>query len=505
MKTTLGMVCLITFLAIATEVNSATWYTSPTGSGTTCSEASPCTLTYTINTKSASGDTIIVTPGSYSGGFTLNKTNVTITSTPAVISALGTFNRGIPGGTDSRPVITGTFTISASGVTISYLAIKIKSGSRSDDMTTGIQVNGENAIIDHCHIYNGGQGIRISRGRLVTIEYCLIDQLGPRGTDFDTHGIATCRTSTNATSWSEAITVRHNTIHDTGGDSFQDQSACTDYGCSGPLNYVIIDDNEFYDNDEQCIDVKGGNYIRISNNDFHDTDSVLIISTTPTDDCPGAKSGGDYWEIYNNRLHDNDDGAIATVSGGNISCSNWKVYNNLIYHTARSPGYNSCAVVIACSGTNAIYENTFYQNKRTSGSTNVGGLAACTNGSQVRNNLFYDNGAQYGNIASSFHECSSSGTPSYNYVYPSSPGQAGTNAITSSNPGMNNPASGDFTLTSTSVCKDAGTTLASPYDVDYAGISRPQDSAWDMGAYEHRSGGSDIPPAPRNLNVIQNP
>lgn len=45
----------------------ATYYASPTGSGTTCSEASPCAAVYTIATKASSGDTVYLRGGSYTG------------------------------------------------------------------------------------------------------------------------------------------------------------------------------------------------------------------------------------------------------------------------------------------------------------------------------------------------------------------------------------------------------------------------------------------------------
>jgi hypothetical protein len=50
---------------------------------------------------------------------------------------------------------------------------------------------------------------------------------------------------------------------------------------------------------------------------------------------------------------------------------------------------------------------------------------------------------------------------------------------------------------------DHGTTLGTPYNIDYLGTSRPQGSAWDIGAYEYSSGSSDTTPpaAPSGLAV----
>jgi hypothetical protein len=370
-------------------------------------------------------------------------------------------------------------------------------------MPTGINVTAENTVISHCEIFNGGQGIRIYVGRLVTVEYCHIHALGLRGTNWDVHGIAVQRQSAAATGWADGIKIQYNTIHDTGGDSVQDQSACLDYGGAGALKYLIIDNNEAYDNDEQCVDIKGGQYIRISNNDFHNTSSVLIINTTPTDDCVNARAAASTgWEIFNNRLHDNADGAIETNTGGLKMCTAWKVYNNLIYKTTTSPLYNGIAVNLCDDSATTFYNNTLYQNKRTSGSTKTGGLAACTNGSNVKNNIFYDNGSEsgsYGNIASSYYNCgSASGTPDYNYVYPTTNGQTGNHAITNSNPGFTNAGLGSFSLLSSSVNRLAGTSLGSPYNADFAGTPRPQGTAWDLGAFEY---GGIAPLAPVIKNI----
>ena len=58
----------------------------------------------------------------------------------------------------------------------------------------------------------------------------------------------------------------------------------------------------------------------------------------------------------------------------------------------------------------------------------------------------------------------------------------------------------DFHLQSNSPAIDKGTSLTSPYDTDKDGVSRPQGSGWDMGAYEVPAGGS-IPVAPSDLKI----
>jgi hypothetical protein len=63
-----------------------------------------------------------------------------------------------------------------------------------------------------------------------------------------------------------------------------------------------------------------------------------------------------------------------------------------------------------------------------------------------------------------------------------------------------NPGSGDFRLKTGSPAIDAGAALGSPYNIDYAGLTRPQPAggAWDAGAYGKQrlesSGGVGAPP-----------
>jgi hypothetical protein len=49
------------------SADAATYYASPSGSGTTCSSASPCALNYTINTRAVAGDAVLLKDGIYTG------------------------------------------------------------------------------------------------------------------------------------------------------------------------------------------------------------------------------------------------------------------------------------------------------------------------------------------------------------------------------------------------------------------------------------------------------
>lgn len=70
----------------------------------------------------------------------------------------------------------------------------------------------------------------------------------------------------------------------------------------------------------------------------------------------------------------------------------------------------------------------------------------------------------------------------------------------------------DLMPSSSSPVVDVGATLGSPYNVDFAGTSRPQGSAYDIGAMEYTTGGgggsasgpysSGIGPVPRNAGAV---
>src|SRR5437660_242512 len=98
-RTDLTALTVLTVLTcMAVTVQAATWYASapdstPPASGTACMLASPCPFNYALGTKGASGDTIVLLPGTYSDtGKTLSYP-VTITGNSPQLNAL-TFLRG---------------------------------------------------------------------------------------------------------------------------------------------------------------------------------------------------------------------------------------------------------------------------------------------------------------------------------------------------------------------------------------------------------------------------
>jgi hypothetical protein len=503
-KTQRRLLRLVPFTMIAAlaaaPAMAGTYYASPNGSSTTScgTQASPCALSYALSSKVVAGDTVLLTAGTYSGSITLTGTkhqNLTLTADPSIVSALGTFTRGIPSGTDNRPLIAGRIQVSASGARVSYLKVRQQTSPFDGGYDGVIGVSAENVTIDHNDVWNGNQGIQVNVKRLVTVRDNHVHDLGSMTSSEDTHGVTICGSGTMASGWTEAITVANNSIHNVGGDAVQEM---TNAYCSGTFRFLVISNNHLYGNQEQGFDSKGTQDLRFFGNDVHDNKEGGIIATN--DPVVVSKSR---WEIYNNRIHDHDNYAIAWAQSQN--CDTWLIYNNLIYNNTRRPGYNYSAVQMCGDSASKFYNNVVYNNTD-SGGTHSGGVADFGSGAGITNNIFFNNGLgsdDYGAIRNTSGE--DSGTPSNNYIYPVK-GKTGSGVtstcMTSGNcPGFANIAAYDFHLISGSPAIDRGLTLLSLFSLDADGLLRLL--SWDLGAYEYHGGSSTTVAAPTNVRIVK--
>jgi len=491
----------------ATSAHASSWWVSVSGaSSSSCGASSaPCSLSYALSSKAVAGDTLILTAGTYSP-FKLsasNHQNLKITGDPQIISDLGTFTRGIPSGTDNRPTISGRIDVSAAGASVSYLRIKGGSSPFDGSYDGVIGVSAERVTLDHNELWNGNQGIQVNVKRLVTINQNHIHNLGSMSSSEDTHGVAICGNGTIAAGWSEAITISNNSIHDAGGDAVQEM---TNAYCSGTFQYLVIANNDLYNNQEQGFDSKGTSDVKIYGNNIYNNGEGGIVATN--DPVVVSKMR---WEIYNNRIHDHQQYAINWAQ--NQNCGAWTIYNNLIYNNVKSPAYNEPAVSLCGDAATKVYNNVFYNNTDTSGANKTGGIKDWGSGAGIINNIFYNNGTgsnDHGAIWSLSGE--DSGTPSYNYIYPTTCGsgscKTGTNVksscyATGNCPGFVNIAAGDFRLLSGSPAVNAGTVLGVTFSIDIEGSTRGLDGAWDLGAYEFGGGVvSGVPGAPTGLHLV---
>lgn len=193
-----------------------------------------------------------------------------------------------------------------------------------------------------------------------------------------------------------------------------------------------------------------------------------------------------YFYIWNNILHSTPAGAIDPQG----TVEYWWIWNNIIYNNCRYPRWNGGAVQID-GGTNmTVVHNTIYncaENANGATTRQTSGLFAPGAASNIiKNNIFWNNGDDgvndYGNI-----QAGGSADIDYNYVYPTSPGQTGTNAVTDADPKFVN-AGVDFHLESDSPCIGTATPLADSGiftpTLDKDGVTR-DGSTPDIGAYEY--------------------
>jgi hypothetical protein len=236
-----------------------------------------------------------------------------------------------------------------------------------------------------------------------------------------------------------------------------------------------------------------GNYLKIYGNEF------INVGDSHIDyDCYNNQTPHDVW-IYNNLFH------IVQVidpypeyfrlynSSGNVltSITNFKILNNtFVDNIGMDNGIPTGFVTVRFNG--------FGKNSNPTGS-----------GNEIKNNIFYNcgNGSQYQNIyisaSTGFTEASFSFDANvyYNstkapYIYYNGVNHPASSWVASKEPygktseptfvgyspkNMNN----NFHLASTdNVAKDAGVSLSNYFNTDKDGITRPQGSAWNIGAYE---------------------
>jgi parallel beta-helix repeat protein len=230
------------------------------------------------------------------------------------------------------------------------------------------------------------------------------------------------------------ITLLTNTIHHTGWAT--STGHCIYH--EGATN-TLIEGNEIYDCYKNGIQIYSGSY-------------------------PTPRSDGTI--VRGNRIHDcgltdssSSSGGIILGSGtGNVA------YNNLIYGNKFGirVDYHATQTVVA--------NNTIY------GQTATGlyvGAASGTDNTQtaLTNNIVYGNGTM-------ILDAGSGTTFTTNLC-----DTTGTGCASAGNPLFVNSSTGDFHLQAGSPAIDQGTTLAT-VTTDYAGVTRPQGSAYDIGAYE---------------------
>ena len=245
-----------------------------------------------------------------------------------------------------------------------------------------------------------------------------------------------------------------------------------------PPDSVVISDN-YFNNGSSNIKVASMTNATVSGNYF-DGNWSSSGNHGQQIEAGGTASG---WLLFNNTFKDSAVYVIGTHYTGN---DGWKIYNNIVIGGSFTAVFGNAD----SSTADAIKQWEVHHNTvsgATCGSRGflfVGDLSdQATNHSHAYNNLFYNSTTP---IMSNAGKTADGIIHNYNaYIDVDSYTDEANKQTGTGNP-FTDSAAGDYTLKSGTVPIDHGDTLAADYDDDKAGVTRPQGSAWDIGAYEYR-------------------
>jgi len=519
-------IAILAWLAIFSGAAAAsTWHVATTGTNNSgCGSASsPCaTLQYVLSSKGdISGDTIEIGPGTYSGDVDItngtNHNNITITTSAAVKTALGTFTRGIPSGTDNRPFFSsGTWTIdNATGVTVEYMRIRYASSPASGWGSWAFALHQPGQTIRYSELWNGTALAIFTIGPYTFSQLYLHDSGRADGDDPDTHTMFMCRNSgcggargSDATSWSQGTLVEYSTF---GGESDGDQiQLSTGDDASGRDSYIEVSHVDFTGTvDEQIFDTKGSNYVKIHDSNFLSTTGRSSYTLSQAIDCVASDlSSSNFW-VWNNTFKQSGSNLYNIIeSGHNQSDNNWWIWNN-VFHTQGSRSHASGDIQMVGSWGGTFGHLTFVHNtvidESGSGGVNFAMISAERSDTVIRNNIFYRVFQTNGDSGGIWSGNGNNATVSHNYFDTSGcPGSCtnGSNAVITATSPFTDAATGDYTVRAGAAVIDAGYTglvddgFFTP-SLDKNG--QPRDSSPDIGAYEAATG---VPSAPTNVGVV---
>lgn len=268
------------------------------------------------------------------------------------------------------------------------------------------------------------------------------------------------------------------------------------------LRDSVIRKNWIHHNVNQGIQGNGGIRVVFDRNKInHNGNFASCASGGLCNQSHGLYLHGQSYTITNNLIYDNlgygiqQNGADTSVYSSAIhagpefaGAKNWLIANNTIAYEA-----NRAGMVVwgsACDNT-VIQNNIFYENGVKLPSYSVYGIAftgaSGSTGIVIRNNLGYASGSG----ASAFLGSGASYTQSGNIVNSVQPKFVNAPSTL--------PSSPNFSLTSGSPAIDRGGALSASR-ISYTGTTRPQLSAYDIGAYEYYGSSTQLA-APTSLQA----
>jgi parallel beta-helix repeat protein len=442
-------------LFVPRTVFASTYYTSLGGSGSTCSEASPCSLSNGY-AKLAGGDTLYLRGGTYTQPVSLNRSGTS--SAPLTVMAYPGEHVKIAPTTSPSSTYDPALSISGSYNVVKNLEVTYPAAK-------GIQLSGSNNTLDGLDVHT-----------VETIALMVDNEVG------NTHYPEKCKYNT----------VLNSSFHEAQSSGIQ----------------VRCPHNTFIGNDV---------YHNVLFNDCPGGGGGCISNWPGNFSLDGPDGDASFTIVRNNNVHEGYAEGILGMSANNCTIegnivwdnlheniyfdhsSNSTISNNFVYYTTNKeywlqPEHPQCGIEFANEvdqpGTIGhdlkIYNNII---------VNAGwGIASITSGKNmfIANNTVVINNSD--GIAIDMDPAgASSGSVIVNNIFRGPVGNH--DGFTFSNNFTNDPqfvGGGEFdpasyVLKSNSQAIDKGTTVNIAND--FAGNSRPQGSGYDMGAYESGSGG----------------
>ena len=220
-----------------------------------------------------------------------------------------------------------------------------------------------------------------------------------------------------------------------------------------------------------------GYFSQASSHNTWDGDSIIISNQNRSPHCDGIQINQDTSDIVkncyieqNNSKGSNAQGIYATECWGTFL-----YYNNVVNLTKSTSNGITLRNLNIGSATVEIYNNVVFAEQ---GADHAIYCSEMVSPPMIKNNIVRSLSGGFGTIVITG---SNTGGVSHNAI---TGGKSIGNNVITANPLFVNELGGTFTLQGNSPCIDEGIDIGSPYNVDKFGITRPQGTGWDMGAYE---------------------
>jgi parallel beta-helix repeat protein len=319
----------------------------------------------------------------------------------------------------------------------------IPSGSSWSSPVTVASYPGETAIIEP-----SSASIVIS---IQTRSYIILQNLVVDGTHVFSGGDAIKITYSSSTTFAHHIRVTGCEVRNTPGQGILITKGSTTAG----VDYNEVLGCYIHDNGVAGSNQYHGIYAETNHNLIQGNDIsgnvAYQIQLYASSGTPGSTTYCSYNTVTRNKLRGSKirSGIVLGSGTGNL------ISNNLVYGNSDGGVYLN----YGCAGT-MIENNTVYGN---SGSGGTAGIEIdSATGTIVRNNISYNNHTDYHDIGT---------------------GTVQDHNLLSVDPKFVNAAGNDYHIQSTSPAKNAGVTL-SAVPTDFDGLTRPQSTAYCIGAYE---------------------